>query len=239
MPLKFLILAVGFLTSCSHGDFKASSLGERTNVVEASGQKAVTLMDFSSPISLDPTPPGWHHMTFRFTDPMKLTFPKKGNSRALKCEVNDAASMLFRHIDISLDQYPILSWKWMVKKNVASAVDEKTAKGDDSAARLYVSFAVEGENPRRMELIWGRQLKRGDKKYPHDFNHFVVRGAGDSTGRWYTENLNLKKIYESFWKDKKPARIDLISILCDTDNTGGSAVAYFSDIKSKKSNPSN
>ena len=209
-------------------------MGNRVNVVQAKGQDVVPLMDFSKPLQLKPITPGWHHKTFSFKDPMKLSFLKKDNFSALKCETKNAASMLFRHVDISLDEYPTLSWNWMVEKNITSPVDEKTADGDDSAARLFISFSVPNEEPRQMELIWARQLKRGSKKFTHHFNHFVVRGKNNSTQKWYSERLNLKKVYQEFWKDKKPARIELISILCDTDNTGTSSAAYFSDIKSRK-----
>ena len=98
----------------------------------------------------------------------------------------------------------------------------------------FISFAVKGKKPRRIELIWARQLKRGQVKTTHDFDHYVVRGKSDKTNYWYEENINLKTIYETFWQDKESARVDIIAFFCDSDDTDLETVSYFSGVRFQK-----
>ena len=229
-----LILIIIFTTACS-SDLVIEKLGDRTNIVQAKDNSTfVEVANFSKSISLDPIASGWYHHTFNFIDPMNISFQEYKGEKAARFETKNSASMLFRHVDVLLSDYPKISWKWLVEKDIQSSIDEKSGDGDDSAARLYISFKVEGEKDRRLELIWSRSLNRDDKKFTHKFNHYVVRGKNDSKNRWYEEEIDLQKIYNDFWPDQKSARINAISFLCDSDNTKTESIAYFSWLKLMK-----
>ncbi len=225
--LLFSFLAVAMF-SCSSG---TASWGDRVNVIEASGEAEVIIADFSKPPSISPISPGWYHRKFFFVNPLTFRFVKKDGRATANLRSDNSASMLYRHIDIDLTDYPYLAWDWMVDKNVESDTPEQEADGDDSAARLFISFVTLDEEYRRMELIWARQLNRHDRKYTHEFNHYVVRGKDDALGTWYEEKLNLKEIYESFWDDGKAARVDVIALFADSEQTGSSSSSYYADIK--------
>ncbi len=218
------------ISGCFGSTTKTEDFGSRVNVIKPSTTDFVVVADFSNPISLEPIEPGWYHQIFNFIDPMSVSFTKHKGVKSARFETDDGGSMLLRHVEVPLAEYPVLTWKWFVEKAIQSNVDERSGKGDDSSARIFISFAVDGEAPRRMEIIWARQLARGDKKFTHKFNHYVVRGKGDPIGIWQDEQLDLEKIYEQFWPDKKSATIDALAIFCDSDDTDESTVAYFSGL---------
>lgn len=161
---------------------------------------------------------------------MGIEFDTYKGVKAARFSTDNSASMLFRHTDIPLAEFPMLNWQWLIETQISSAVDETTGEGDDSAARLFISFDIQGEEPRRMELIWARQLKAGQIKTTHGFNHYVVRGADDALGEWQNESVNLQDIYAMFWSDEKPAVVKYIAFFCDSDDTGEKTVSYFSGL---------
>ncbi len=110
IPFSLLIA----LSGCLSPDMKTESIGKRVNVIRSNNQKTIIVADFSSPISLSPIEKGWHHQEFMFTNPMKISFVNYKDIPAIRFETKNGGSMLFRHIDISLDEYPFLSNSYML-----------------------------------------------------------------------------------------------------------------------------
>src|SRR5712691_9575366 len=81
---------------------------ERVNVLTANGEAEIVVMDFAAPFPLNPLPPGWYHRTFWTRAPMQVAFASKDGVPALRFETRSSGSMLFRHIDIDLADYPRL-----------------------------------------------------------------------------------------------------------------------------------
>jgi len=196
-------------------------------------------MDFSQPPSLDPLSEGWHHRTFRRHPPMDISFVDKDGRAAIRLETHDSASMLFRWVDVPLDQYPLLSWNWFIEETIDSEEDEMTVAGDDHPARLYLTFESKSGDQHSMEIIWGNQdLRRGDWKHLKffgffSFPHFVANGGDENAGRWQAERVDLSDLYSTLWQDPRGARLIAIALFCDTDDTGARSVAYFSDIRAE------
>ena len=90
-------------------------------------------------------------------------------------ETDDSASMLFRHVDIDLADYPMLAWRWYIELPIRSPLDERTREGDDHPARLFLRFVTDRGEKRAMEVIWGNRLKPGEYKYIGGFPHFRCR----------------------------------------------------------------
>src|ERR1700747_1143848 len=97
---------------------------ERVNVLTANGEPDVVAMDFAKPFPLNPLPPGWHHRTFWTRSPMEISFAPKDGVPALRCETHASGSMLFRHVDIDLADYPRLAWRWFIEVPIDSPLDE-------------------------------------------------------------------------------------------------------------------
>ena len=145
-PLLILLTGVS-LQSCR------PNFGDRNNVLIPKGEPEIIVMEFSSPISLNPIEPGWYHYKFLTRDSMQISFEIKETVPAIKLSTNDSASMLFRYVEIDLQQYPFLSWRWYIEQPIESDVDEKTKAGDDHPARLFVGFESSSGEDRYMEVI--------------------------------------------------------------------------------------
>ncbi len=215
----------------------------RENVLTADGGALVTLMDFSKPLSLDPVSPGWHHRQFKRHGPMDISFVTKDDRQSIRLATNDSASMLFRMVDISITDYPLLSWDWLIEQGIDAEFDEMTKDGDDHPARFFLGFRDPGGNDHHMEIVWGNdKLKAGDWKHLSymfgfkSFPHYVANGGSDKIGNWYNETVNLSDLYEELWGDSEGVKLTEIALFCDTDETDASSVAYFSSVQVQKLN---
>ena len=231
-----IIGALALLTVAGLGACDALRDPERSNVLAAGDAPSVSVMDFSASksgaMALDPPPAGWWHRTFWTRSAAEYALAQKDGVAALKVSTDDSASMLVRFVDIDLAAYPTLNWKWFVEKPIESAVDERTDDGDDHPARLYIAMTNAKGERRALEIIWGnRLLARGDVKYRGSFPHYVANGGNENIGRWHDEQVDLIALFKRFWPDDKPGRITDIAIFCDSDETGGSSIAYFADVR--------
>jgi Protein of unknown function (DUF3047) len=210
---------------------------ERADVLAADGEHDAVVMDFSAPFSLKPLPPGWYHRTFWTRAPMQISFATKDGVPALRCETHSSGSMLFRHVDIDLADYPRLAWRWFIEVPIDSPLDERTRAGDDHPARLFIAFKTAMGEDRRMEVIWGNRLKAGAYKYIDKFPHYVANGGNENVGRWHAEEIDLMAIYRHIWRDGAPARVVDIALFCDSDDTHTASIAYFADVVMKRAKP--
>ena len=51
---------------------------------------------------------------------MDMSFATKDGVPAIRLATHDTASMLFRHVEVALDPYPFLSWRWYVEQDIGS-----------------------------------------------------------------------------------------------------------------------
>ncbi|MCB1671625.1 MAG: DUF3047 domain-containing protein, partial [Pseudomonadales bacterium] len=103
------------------------------------GEQELTVMDFTRPMPLDPPPDGWWHRRFLTRRAMDLSFGSIGGEQALRLATDNSASMLFRFVEVPLDRYPLLAWRWLIEDPIESDRDELTRAGDDHPARLFIS----------------------------------------------------------------------------------------------------
>jgi len=162
---------------------------------------------------------------------MTMTFTVKDGVPSMRFETHDSASMLFRHVDIDLAAYPMLTWRWYVELPIRSPLDERTREGDDHPARLFLLFRTARGDKRAMEVIWGNRLRAGDYKYIGGFPHFVADGGDDRVGHWLDEKIDLAGIYAKIWKDAAPAHVVDIATFCDSDDTHTASVSYFAYVR--------
>ncbi|MBI5446315.1 MAG: DUF3047 domain-containing protein [Deltaproteobacteria bacterium] len=167
----------------------------------------------------------------RFKDATVYTVVREGSGHVLRAESNAAASALIFKIEYALDEYPILTWRWKVE-NTISGGDETRKSGDDYAARVYVVFpGWVPSKTRSVNYIWANRLPR-DAHAPNPFFAGAVMLAAESgparVGTWVTERRNVLQDYRRIFGEDPP-RAGALALMTDTDNTGGSAVAYYDD----------
>lgn len=204
---------------------------DRRDLIVGTDAAAVRVLPFATPIDLDRLPPGWTHRKFWFTKPMQLSFVTFEGKDALRCQTDDGASLLLRATDIAIADYPLLTWDWFVERPVSGEVDEATPEGDDHPARLFLQFTDTDGGGHATEIIWSNaRYAPGDYKVIGDFQHLVADGLAANTGKWRAESADLQALYAQATGRSDAGRLTTIGLFCDTDNTGGSSIAYTGDV---------
>lgn len=208
------------------------------NPVTAADGPEVMVMDASEPVPFAQPTEGWFHWRFLARRPMQVDQVVKDGAPAIRCTTDASASIFGRYTDVDLQRFPILAWSWLVEKPVESELDERTVEGDGHPARLYVRFRDEDGGEHNMEIIWAnKHFKPGEYKYLHDFHHYVAQTGNLEAGKWVAEEVDLLPIYRKISERDDRPHTTIISIFCDTDDTGTSSVAYFSDIVLRERGP--
>ena len=201
------------------------------NPVVANGSTSTTVMEFSTLSSIDDLPSGWWHRKFWTKPAMELSLVDHQGTRALRCETNGGGSIFGRNTDIALADLSILTWDWFVEVPIISDTDEATREGDDHPARLFIAFEDGDAKAHHVEIIWSNQrYAPGDYKYIGEFPHYVANGLNENIGQWHSQSVDLAQIYQDITKRPDSGRLKLISVFCDSDDTGTHSVAYFSDV---------
>ncbi|ORU89834.1 MAG: hypothetical protein A6F71_02400 [Cycloclasticus sp. symbiont of Poecilosclerida sp. M] len=146
---------------------------------------------------------------------------------------SNAASGLFKTIDINLIKTPIIHWSWKIKNTIKSK-NERVKSGDDFSARVYVVFS---NGPffwqtKTLNYVWANQANAGEH-WPNPFTSnaqmFAVKAGNDKTNQWHTESRNvLEDIKKTF--GITITKVHAIAIMTDTDQTGAATQAWFGDI---------
>jgi len=175
-----------------------------------------------------------------------------GGRVALEARAEHAASGLVRVIRFDPHSHPILEWDWQVPALLPGA-DPRIATREDAVARVIVSFhgdrekldfadraqmrfakALSGQGLPYATLmyIWSNNLPLETVvRNPHTgrVRMIVVASGTRGLGQWVTVRRNLLEDYRrAFGED--PWDVVAIGVMTDSDNTRGSARAYYGDI---------
>ena len=163
---------------------------------------------------------------------MELSFGEKNGVKALRAETNKGGSIFGRYTDILLADYPTLIWNWFIEVPLDTDLDELPPEGNDHPARLFVEHTGGEGEPLRMEVIWSNgPLKPGNYKTVNGLPHYTANGGDENIDVWHRETVDLLEICKMIGGTDPKARIILISIFCDSDDTGTRSVAWFGDFK--------
>ncbi|MFH1406540.1 MAG: DUF3047 domain-containing protein [Candidatus Omnitrophota bacterium] len=149
----------------------------------------------------------------------------------------DAASGFYYRVRINALKYPMVSWKWKVARfpQVAEKDGAQLAGNlDDFAARVYLIFPSGSfRTSRCIEYVWDEHLPQGtitDSAWGKNVKIIVVRSGLDKD-RWYKEERNVYEDFKTAFGYNTKLNIGAVAFMTDTDNTGGTAEAYYDDIK--------
>ena len=184
---------------------------------------------------------GWDSKSFVDETSYHITSHK--NRTALKAVSDNAASGLVLERRIDLLNTPYINWSWLIEKTLPN-LQEQSKAGDDYAARVYV--VIDGGlifwNTKSLSYVWSSSQEKEqvwDNAYAGANVQMVsVRGKGDNVGQWYDEKRNVYKDLIKYFGDqgseganqKSYRYIDVVAIMTDTDNSGGTAESYYGDI---------
>lgn len=197
----------------------------------------------------------------------RLTLPKKDwTEYELKTEdgrtyvraiSNNSASGWRYNIEIDPKEYPIIEWQWKVD-SVLTNGDMNQKKGDDYAARIYVTYDFS-----RRDLPFGERVKYGAMKTFTSFdiplralnfvwankapvgtirknvftnwvNMVAVESGNENAGSWIISSTNVYDTYKQAFNGEEPKKITGVAIMTDSDNSKGAATAYYGTIIFRK-----
>ena len=212
---------------------------------------------FSAYESPTPFVDGWELIKLGQEDPTDYQFVDMGGTRVVRAASDNAVSGLRKKIKVDPAEYPLINWRWQIS-NLLESGDVTSKKGDDFAARIFITFEYDikklpfgerlkyrtvkllGYNDiplRAINYIWANKAEAGtivNNAHTSWVKMIAVRDSNTPLNSWHTEVRNIYEDYEAAFGEK-PGAITSIAIMTDTDNTGESTMAYFGDIVLQKS----
>jgi len=143
-------------------------------------------------------------------------------------------SGLIRRLPIGLPPRGWMSWRWKVHAPLAGESDERTRAGDDYAARIFVVFEPSWLplRTRAINYVWSAKEPVGAtyaSPYTRNVGMIVLRSGAAESGQWCAEARDVAADYLRCFGEA-PQALTAVAVLVDTDNTGGQAQAWFSDL---------
>jgi len=216
--------------------------------------ESLVVGDFSTPPEAGKLPETWQPLRFDGIDThTQYTHVADEGRGVIKAVSRQGSSALVRKIEIDATQHPRLSFQWKIDGPIAAA-DLTRKKGDDAAARLYITFAYDadqvgwwemvkfetiklfyGEYPpiAALAYVWANRVEPGailDNAYTGRVKMIVLESGGSKKGERVTEQRNVVADYRKAFATETVPVISGVGIMTDTDNTGGQAVAWYGDI---------
>ncbi|TVQ15978.1 MAG: DUF3047 domain-containing protein [Balneolaceae bacterium] len=216
------------------------------------GLATMNVGDFSGSDSDTMIPAGWETMRFRGLKPTEYSLTELDGRRVVKAVSEASSSGLLRREMIDLNEFPILEWSWKVG-NLIEKGDVTQKDGDDYPARIYLMFDYSLRNLswsqrnliRLTRIVYGRVPSRAinyiyanqesvglitENPYTDLVTMVVVDAGSENTGQWRTYRRNVLDDYRLIYGENPPP-VEAIAIMTDSDDTGGSAVTWFGDIR--------
>ncbi len=196
---------------------------------------------------------GWEALSLGNAPRSQYALVRDGSQTVVRAQANGSASGLIRRISLDANRFPVLTWRWKAE-NVIQGGDIRRKGGDDYPARIYVTFAYDPADlsfgdrvkyralralgyddipVRALSYVWAN--KAGETQIvPNAFTDWVqmvpVQSGASGLGQWQTERRDVVRDYRAAFGEDPPP-ISGVAIMTDADNTGGSATAYFGDIR--------
>lgn len=177
---------------------------------------------------------GWTEKSFKGENEYLIV--EESGQKVLRATSRATASGLVYNVDYAARDYPVLTWRWKISGTIASG-DGRTRAGDDYAARIYVVFPHWFfPKTRTLNYIWANKLAK-ETILPNAFTAnammIAVESGDDNAGRWIEIRRDIVEDYRRAFGEEPP-QVGAIALMTDTDNTGESAIAWYSDIVARQ-----
>ena len=155
------------------------------------------------------------------------------NGNYLKAEATGSASGLGKELKINLTKTPYLNITWKVEKDL-SGIDEKSKKGHDFAARVFVVKKT-GLTPlsnKAINYVFSSNNNINEywrSPYTKSSIDYVLSTTKENLNEWVTVKVNVKDHF------KKLHNLDVdeitgMALMTDTDQSKKPAIAYYQNI---------
>jgi len=155
------------------------------------------------------------------------------NGQFLRAEAKGTASGLGQKIKIDLNKTPFINITWKIEKDL-KGIDEKTKKGHDFAARVFVVKKT-GLTPlsnKAVNYVFSSNNSVNESwrsPYTKSSIDYVLSTTKDNINEWVTVKANVKEHF------KKLHNLDVdeltgVAIMTDTDQTKIKVISYYQNI---------
>ena len=155
------------------------------------------------------------------------------NGNYLKAIADNAASGLGQEIKIDLNKTPFINITWKIEKDIPG-IDEKTKKGHDFAARVFV-IKKTGATPlsnRAINYVFSSNQDVGSNSrspYTKKSMDNVLATTKTNLNEWVTVKANFRDDFKKF-HNLDVNELDGIAIMSDTDNSKQKSITYYQNI---------
>ena len=161
------------------------------------------------------------------------TLGSNDNGNYLKSEAKGQASGLGIEKKINLNKTPILNITWKVEKDLFG-IDEKTKKGHDYAARVFVikKTGKTALSNRAINYIFSSNNNIGEywtSPFTKKSIDYVLSTTKNNLNEWVTVSTNVKEDFQKLY-NLNVEEIEGVAIMTDTDNSKKTAIAYYQNI---------
>jgi hypothetical protein len=171
----------------------------------------------------------------------------------LRAESDASASGYIGNWRFDPYQYPFVCWRWKVERHIPNA-DGRTKDTDDYPLRIFVIFRedeselnlfqkiqnaalklVYGFDPPHSSIsyVWSNSQDHDStysSPYTDDVQIICLRNSADIMSGWRDEQVNLLDDYRRCF-NKSPPSVAAVAVMCDSDNTGKSSLAFLDFIQ--------
>jgi len=156
---------------------------------------------------------------------------EKGNF--IKAEAEGKGSGLGKEVKIDLSKTPFINITWKVEKDL-SGINEKTKKGHDYAARVFVIKKTGSTmlSNRAINYVFSSNQnvdENWSSPYTKKSVDYVLSTTKENIDTWVTVKANVKEHFKKF-HDLDVIDLTGVAIMMDTDNSNLKAISYFQNI---------
>ena len=156
---------------------------------------------------------------------------EKGNF--IKAEAEGKGSGLGKEVKIDLSKTPFINITWKVEKDL-SGIDEKTKKGHDYAARVFVIKKTGSTmlSNRAINYVFSSNQSVDENwrsPYTKKSVDYVLSTTKENLDTWVTVKANVKDHFKKF-HNLDVVDLTAVAIMLDTDNSKLKAISYFQNI---------
>lgn len=163
------------------------------------------------------------------------------SNQVLRATSIESASGLWRMLEVRPGRIGRISWKWKIDKTLVTDTAEKTKRGDDYVARLFVVFEPHFVSWKTQTIcyVWAAKEPVGSiyhSPYAKSVGTIVVQSGNENRGKWISEERDFVADYKKVF-GRQPEMVTAVAIMVDTDNSHQEALTWFDDIKIEFSDP--
>jgi hypothetical protein len=161
----------------------------------------------------------------------RLGSNEKGNF--IKAEAEGKGSGLGKEVKIDLSKTPFINITWKVEKDL-SGINEKTKKGHDYAARVFVIKKTGSTmlSNRAINYVFSSNQNVDENwlsPYTKKSVDYVLSTTKKNLDTWVTVKANVKDHFKKF-HDLDVVDLTGVAIMTDTDNSKLKAISYYQNI---------